>query len=122
MNYSNNYDFVTFALPSRYRDVTVPLQFTVPRYGPLPFFLKGYIPLPFVTDRDTIVTCVTERYMRYRTLHALQNVTERYRALQSVTERYRALQNVTYGIYKFSKIQMKKLMNMLENNNFILKQ
>ena len=78
----------------RYRPVTVPLQFTVHRYGPLPFFLKGYRPLPFVTDRDTIVTCVTERYMRYRTLQALQ----------SVTERYRTLQNVTYGIYEFSKI------------------
>ncbi len=57
-----------------------------------------------VTDRDTIVTCVTERYMRYRTLQALQSVTERYRTLQNVTDRYRTLQNVTYGIYDFSKI------------------
>ncbi len=66
----------------RYRPVTVPLQFTVLRYGPLPFFLKGYRPLPFVTDCDTIVTCVTERYMRYPTLH---NVTDRYITLQTVT-------------------------------------
>ncbi len=28
------------------------------------FFIKGYIPLPSVRDRDTIVTCVTERYIR----------------------------------------------------------
>jgi hypothetical protein len=55
----------------RYRPVTVPLQFIVPRYGPLPFFLKGYIPLPRVRDRDTIVTSVTERYKRYRPLQAL---------------------------------------------------
>ncbi len=88
----------------RYRPVTVPLQVILPRYGSLPFFLKGYIPLPFVTNRDTIVTCVTERNMRYRTLQALQNVTERYRTLQNVTERYRTLQNVTYGIYEFPKI------------------
>ena len=62
----------------RYRPVTVPLQFTVLRYGPLPFFLKGYRPLPFVTDRDTSGTCVTERYKRYIPLQALQNVTDRY--------------------------------------------
>jgi hypothetical protein len=88
---------VTVTLPSLYS-----LQSSVTdRYR---FFLKGYRQLPFVTDRDTIVTCVTERYMRYRTLHALPNatcVTERYmryrtlQALQSVTERYRTLQNIT---------------------------
>ena len=106
--YSNNYDFVPFALPSRYRPVTVPLQFIVPRYGPLPFFLKGYIPLPSVRDRDTIVTCVTERYMRYRTL---QSVTERYRALPnvtsvtSVTERYRTLQSVTERYKRYRTLQ-----------------
>jgi hypothetical protein len=80
----------------RYRPVTV--------FGPpllnVTLFLKGYIPLPSVKDRDTIVTCVTERYMCYRTL---PNVTERYMRYK----RYRTLQalpNVTYGIYEFSRI------------------
>ncbi len=44
----------------RYRPVTV--------FGPplqnVTVFLKGYIPLPSVRDRDTIVTCLTERYIR----------------------------------------------------------
>jgi hypothetical protein len=56
--YSNNYDFVPFALPSRYRPVTVTT---------LPWSTVGhrYIPLLTVTDRFpslpnvTCVTCVT---------------------------------------------------------------
>ncbi len=58
----------------RYRPVTVPLQFIVPRYGPLPFFLKGYIPLRTVTQSLHAlpnVTCVTERYKRYKRYRAL---------------------------------------------------
>ncbi len=74
--YSNNYDFVPLPLPS-----PVDSPETVPRYGPLPIFLKGYVPLPFVTDREINVTCVTERYMRYRPLH---NVTDRNITLQTV--------------------------------------
>ena len=71
----------------RYRPVTVPLQFTVLRYGPLPFFLNvtdRYPSLRTVTQAVHAlpnVTCVTERYMRYRTLH---NLTDRYRALQAL--------------------------------------
>ena len=80
----SRYHPVTVTLPSRYRPVTV----YSPPLRTVTVFLKGYRPLPFVTDRDTIVTCVTERYMRYRTLQALQSVTARYRTLQSVTERY----------------------------------
>jgi hypothetical protein len=88
----------------RYRPVTVPLQFLGLRYRTLPFLDQRYPRLSCVTDRDT---SVTQRYMRYRTLQALPNVTERYRALQNVTERYRtlqALQSVTYGIYGFWRI------------------
>jgi hypothetical protein len=55
---------VPFALPSRYRPVTV---YSPPL--PLPFVLKGYIPLPSVMDRDTIVTYVTERYRALQALH-----------------------------------------------------
>ncbi len=91
LNYSNNYDFVTFALPSRYRDVTVPLP--LQRYRPvtvttLPSRYRYNVtvtdrrsPLHTVTDRYRPFPIVTKRYMRYRTLQALQNVT-------SVTERY----------------------------------
>jgi hypothetical protein len=57
------------------------------------------------------VTCVTERYMRYRTLQALQNVTERYRTLQSVTERYRALQNVTERYRTFQSVTERYIRN-----------
>jgi hypothetical protein len=39
-------------------------------------------------DRNTVVTCFTERHMRYRTL---QSVTERYMC----SRRYQALQSVT---------------------------
>ncbi len=69
--YSNNYDFVPFALPSRYSyNVTVidrrpPLHTVTDRYGPFPI--------------------VTERYMRYRTLQALHAL----QALQSITERFK---------------------------------
>ena len=58
INYSNNYDFVSFALPSRYR-----YNVTVTDRRP---------PLHTVTDRFPSlpsVTCVTERY------RTLQNVT-----------------------------------------------
>jgi len=75
----------------RYYPVTVPLQSQ--RYRPLLTVTDRFPPLPNVTG-------VTERYMRYRTLHALPNVTcvterymryKRYRTFQSVssvTERY----------------------------------
>jgi hypothetical protein len=84
--YSNNYDFVPFALPplqlQRYRDRAAisPLE------------------LPTITDRYRYqalhalpVTCVTKRYMRYQALHALPSVTERYIPLQSI-------ESVTYFI------------------------
>jgi hypothetical protein len=78
----------------RYRPVTVPLQFMGLRYRPLPFLNQRYPRLPCVTDRDTSVT------KRYRTLHALPNVT-----------------SVTYGIYGFWRIfKLKKLLNMFANN------
>jgi hypothetical protein len=96
------YVCVTVPLPSRYRPVTV----YSPPLRTVTVFLKGYIPLPSVRDRDTIVTCVTERYMRYRTLHASPNVTcvtERYRTLQNVTERYRTLQNVTERYMRYKR-------------------
>ena len=63
--------------------------------------LQALQTLRIVTDRDTIVTCVTERYMRYRTLQALQSVTERYRTLQNVTERYRTLHTEFMNFQKF---------------------
>ena len=88
--YSNNYDFVPLPLPSRYRPVTVPLQFLGLRYPRL----------SCVTDRDT---SVTERYKRYRTF---QNVTERYK-------RYRALHTEFMDCGEF---EYKKLLNMFATN------
>ena len=56
---SNNYDFVPFALPSRYRyTVTV---------------IDRQPPLPTITDRYGPSPNVTERYKRYR---ALLNITD----------------------------------------------
>jgi len=124
--YSNNYDFVPFALPSRYRPVTVTLP---SRYRPvtvttLPWPTVGhrYIPLLTVTDRYRPFPIVTKRYMRYRTLQALQSVTERYRTLQNVTERYRTLHILSYK--KLLKWTVSKLIyclsiKLLFSNMFI---
>jgi hypothetical protein len=65
IRYSNNYDFVPFAFPSRYR------------------FLVS------VTDRYRFWTNVTQ------SCPALRTVLHRSRTLPSVTERYRTLLNVT---------------------------
>ena len=60
-SYSNNYDFVPFALPSRYS-----YSVTVTERQP---------PLPTITDRYGPFPNVTKRYMRYQALHELQSVT-----------------------------------------------
>ena len=96
--YSNNYDFVPFALPSRYRPVTVPLPLQRYRDRPSATVTYRYWPLPTVSHRYRTlhalpnVTSVTERYITLLNVTSVTSVTERYRTLQAlpnVTDRYK---------------------------------
>jgi len=69
-SYSNNYDFVPFALPSRYSysvnviDRRPPLHTVTDRYGPFPIVTKRY--------KRCMLYMRYKRYKRYRALQALQ--------------------------------------------------